>query len=77
MLGAGPEAPTLLLYAHHDVQPPARPAKGRSPAFEPQAPLQADVLVLSDTANFAFGRPSITTSLRGMVTADVLVRTGW
>ena len=140
-LGAGPEAPTLLLYAHHDVQPPGRPAKWRSPAFEPtrrpdegeagrlygrgvvddkagvvvfagalrawlesgrpppvnlkivvegeeeigsghlaaflrehQARLQADVLVLSDTANFATGLPSITTSLRGMVIVDVLVR---
>ena len=140
-LGAGPEAKTLLLYAHHDVQPPGREAKWRSPAFEPtrrgdegeagrlygrgvvddkagvvvfagalrawlesgtpppvnlkivvegeeeigsghlaeflrehQARLQADVLVLSDTANFATGLPSITTSLRGMVIVDVRVR---
>lgn len=140
-LGAGPEATTLLLYAHHDVQPPGRAAKWRSPAFEPtrrteegeagrlygrgvvddkagvvvfagalrtwlangtpppvnlkivvegeeeigsghlaeflrahQERLQADVLVLSDTANFATGLPSITTSLRGMVIVDVKVR---
>ena len=140
-LGAGSEAPTLLLYAHHDVQPPGRPTHWRSPAFEPTRRagegeagrlygrgvvddkagvivfagalrawlengtpppvnlkivvegeeeigsghlaeflrahhdrLQADVLVLSDTANFATGLPSITTSLRGMVIVDVRVR---
>lgn len=137
---AGPEgAPTVLLYAHHDVQPENDHADWDSPPFEPTArtdgrgdlrlfargaaddkagiaahlaalrifgddlpvsvtlfiegeeevgsetlpallaqhrdELAADVIVIADSGNWDIGEPALTTSLRGLVRADVEVRT--
>ena len=135
---APPGAPTVLLYAHHDVQPPGTEQGWTSPAFEPTErgrrlygrgaaddkagvmvhvgalravlpswgegegvgvtvfvegeeevgspsftallaqeadALAADVLVVADSDNWSVDRPSLTTSLRGLVDARVTVTT--
>lgn len=132
---AGPAgAPTVLLYAHHDVQPEGDHGTWASPPFEPtergerlyargaaddkagiavhlaavrvlgqdlpvhlvlfvegeeevgseslpallaahEEQLRADVIVIADSGNWDIGVPALTTSLRGLVRADIEVRT--
>lgn len=131
----GPEdAPSVLLYAHYDVQPTGDPTLWTSPAFEPTVrdgrlysrgsaddkggigvhlaalrvfdgkppvtvkvfvegeeeigspsmaallerygdELSADVFVIADAINWEAGTPALTTTLRGLVDADVTVST--
>ncbi len=134
--GAGPDAPTLLIYGHYDVQPPEPLDLWSSPPFEPEirdgriyargaaddkgqlflhlaaldvilrtrgslpvnvvvlaegeeeigSPnllgfvqkyrerLGADAVVISDSAMFAPGQPSLLFSLRGLAYAEIRIR---
>ena len=127
-------APTVLLYAHHDVQPPGPAGEWSAAPFEPveldgrlfgrgssddkagivvhlgaiqaighnppvgikmliegeeeigshhldqfletyEELLASDIIVIADTENIETGRPSLTTSLRGLVDCEVELRT--
>src|SRR5919197_2946611 len=131
---APPGAPTVLLYAHHDVQPTGPRDLWHSDPFEPiekngrlfgrgtsddkcgvvmhvgairvfegrtpigvtvfiegeeewgspnlqkyldrfSSELRADALILADAGNWRTGQPALTTSLRGVASADIEVRT--
>jgi acetylornithine deacetylase/succinyl-diaminopimelate desuccinylase-like protein len=130
---APPGAPTVMLYAHYDVQPAGSPEAWTSPPFEPtlrdgrlygrgaaddksgvvahaatlrafggkppvgvkiilegeeetdshldafleQHPdlARADVMLICDVGNFTKGEPTLTTSLRGLASCSVTVRT--
>ena len=131
---APPGAPTVLLYAHHDVQPTGDVSLWTSDPFEPverdgrlygrgaaddkagvmahvaalraygdrlpvgvvvfvegeeeygsgsldkiieahREDLRSDVIVIADSGNWEIGRPALTTSLRGLVSCFVEVRT--
>ena len=139
VIGRTPAAegrPTVLLYAHHDVQPTGDPADWTSAPFEPvqrgrrlygrgaaddkagvmahvtalrlvgeelaaeglgvtvfvegeeeagsptfrpfieahRDALEADLIIVADSANWAVGTPALTTSLRGLVDVVVEVR---
>ena len=132
--GEASKAKTVLLYAHHDVQPENDHAEWNTPPFEPtevgerlygrgaaddkagiaahlaalrvlgddlpvnvvifvegeeevgsdslpafleeyKDRLEADVIVIADSGNWDIGVPALTTSLRGLVRADLEVRT--
>ena len=77
-----PDAPTVLLYAHHDVQPVPDPAEWNTDPFvatEIDGRLYGrgsadDVIIVADSGNWSADIPSLTTSLRGNTCVDVTVQ---
>jgi cysteinylglycine-S-conjugate dipeptidase len=66
-----PVSVTMFIEGEEEVGSDTLPAL----LEEHRARLQADVIVIADSGNWDIGVPALTTSLRGLVRADIEVRT--